>query len=453
MIVNSFKKNNSQGFRLRFDRYSVIIFFIIFPILSCIFLLHYFIVGQAVYGDGISYYAYTRSIYIDRDLNFNNEYSHIYSSENNNSLKEKINGQVSTKNFKNKYFVGAPLFWLPGFAFADFTSKSLNLLGFEVPLSGYSDIYQISVGILNVLFVTIGIYLLYRFFNIFFEPLISFMSIVVILFGSSLLFYGGIDVINSHPFSFLLGSLLLVVWYKVVEKTSYKKLFLLGLISGILAMTRTNDGIFFLPILMERTYNLFKKRNSPLEFLKTYVTLFVGFFIGFFPQLFIWQFLNGTFWKTPYNINELHLLEPGFLDTLFYKNSGLIIWTPVLIFCFVGLIIAVKYKKLRKIGFFCLLAVIFQFYVISSWGLGRLNESFSNRLIVSSLPFFAFGIGSVFYYVKKKFSLTTVYIFTILIILVNILFIFYFLLVKKSPSGTTYESRGKIERLIKFKIN
>ncbi len=76
--ADSLPKNFPNNPIANLDLHTKIIFFIFFPLLSFAFLLHYWIVGQAVYGDGIYYYAYTRSLYKDHDLNFSNEFSHSY---------------------------------------------------------------------------------------------------------------------------------------------------------------------------------------------------------------------------------------------------------------------------------------------------------------------------------------------------------------------------------------
>jgi hypothetical protein len=141
-----------------------VIFFGIFPFLVGVFLLHYIIVGQAVYGDGIFYYAFTRSIYKDHDIQFKNELGHHYSHENNNRAVEEPLGYVhdytKTGYTVNRYPIGAPIFWLPAFFLADTISHIAHFFNSSISTLGYSDIYQICVGISNILFVSIGLYIL-----------------------------------------------------------------------------------------------------------------------------------------------------------------------------------------------------------------------------------------------------------------------------------------------------
>src|SRR5579872_2651504 len=45
-------------------------------VFSVIFLCHYLVVGQAVYGDGIYYFAYDRAVTLDHNLNFSTNAHH-----------------------------------------------------------------------------------------------------------------------------------------------------------------------------------------------------------------------------------------------------------------------------------------------------------------------------------------------------------------------------------------
>lgn len=187
------------------NKYIIILFFV----LSAIFILRYSIVGQAVYGDGIFYWAFTHSLYLDHDLDFSNELSHNYSPETNNNLQKENIGNFTDRTPKdyieNRYPPGSPLSWTAIFLLIDIIILVANIVGVPVIRNGYSDLYQVSVGFENIIFVCVGIIFTYKLLNkIFSERKLTIISIITILFGTNLFYYSSIDVVNSHPLSLCL---------------------------------------------------------------------------------------------------------------------------------------------------------------------------------------------------------------------------------------------------------
>ena len=79
---------------------SKLFFFGIFFVFLSIFLFEYAIVGQAVYGDGRYYWAFTRSLYFSNDIDISDEMAHFYSPESNNT--ELFFGTVAQELSKTK---------------------------------------------------------------------------------------------------------------------------------------------------------------------------------------------------------------------------------------------------------------------------------------------------------------------------------------------------------------
>src|SRR3989338_163652 len=50
---------------------------IVFVIYVLIFFSHALFLQKTVYGDGVFYYSWVRSVVVDRDINFTNEYAHF----------------------------------------------------------------------------------------------------------------------------------------------------------------------------------------------------------------------------------------------------------------------------------------------------------------------------------------------------------------------------------------
>ncbi len=120
----------------------------VFFILLSLFLFEYKIVGQAVYGDGRYYWAFTRSLYFSQNIDISDEMDHYYSPKNNNTATYfgHIPAQADkTKLITHSFSLGISLFWLPFYLIADIVVLIGQALGFPVVRNGYSDVYQIIV--------------------------------------------------------------------------------------------------------------------------------------------------------------------------------------------------------------------------------------------------------------------------------------------------------------------
>lgn len=436
----------------------LIFLFIVFA-LSSIFLLHYYVVGQAVYGDGIYYYAITHSIYFDHDLNTQNQLGHHYSPKSNNSSKEEPleTRETLTKTglASNKYPLGSSLAWLAAISLSDVSANLLKHFNPSFPNNGYSNIYQISVGLLNILFVSFGLFLLYKFLLKSHSQLSSLLAVSTLIFGSNLLYYGGIDVINSHPLSFLVATVFLIYWSKNKNKT-YRNWLIIGIIIGILALVRTQDLIFLSLVIFENIFLMFRNESPFLvklyKFLLNNLLVALGFLISFFPQLIEWRIIFGNFLQNPYISSKegFNFFSPHLFEIFFSSKVGLFIWTPIYLFCFVGLFLLLK--KNRYLSLSGIILLFSQIILISSWSGWSQGESFSIRMLISGLPFLALGLVSFIDFLPKKWHLK--YLFSFTIVSYNLIAIFYFLLVAQSPTFdrgkmTQPQELNKIETLFK----
>lgn len=394
---------------------------LLFILLSFFFLVRYLVIGQAVYGDGIFYWSYTRSLYFDRDLNFFNELGHVYSPKNNNALREdkmQNYNESTEKNYAvNRYPPGAPLSWLPFFTLADLLTQGANIFGIALPRNGYANIYQILVGLGNILFMTIGIYFLYIFLRFFFTSKIALLTTVFFLFATNLFYYGSLDVLNSHPFSFMLSSIFFYVWKATQKKRSIKQWITLGFLIGLLATTRTQDAILGIIPVFELVLQYKNKNVNFVNAVKNAGGFLLGLFIGFLPQLIIWAILYGTYWKSPYlGPRAFDFTKPEIAGVLLNVKTGLLYFSPLYFISFLGLIF---YRKKRYETSILFLGVILvQLYVIASWSGWHQGESYGTRMLISLSPALAVGCGYIVHLMLKRLS-------RVAIVTILFLFVFY----------------------------
>ncbi len=397
-----------------------------------IFLCHYFIVGQAVYGDGIYYYSYVRSLVVDKDLDFRNEFNHHYNWKNNNSLKEDGGDnyvqRTKTGYFPNKYNIGAPLTWIPTFLIAYILSFIVNVF-YPISLYGYSDIFQLSVGVSNVIWIFLGLLILYKFLLSSYGAKTSLLTTSSIIFSTSLLYYGAVDVVNSHPSSFLFSVLFLVSWYKNKDNFSWKKGVELGSILGILALIRTQDFIFYFPVLV---YSLIKNKKN-LHKVVIYLSIIgTSAFIIFIPQLLIWKILYGSPFNNPYFLGGegFNFLNPHLMQLIFSSKVGILYTSPILLISIYFLFL--KWKNLFV--FSLLMIILLQFYLISSWSGWSQGESYGVRMLISSYPFLSIGLAEFYKFLIKKTSFMLALLVVAVFSILNMALILVFLLFGQNPT-------------------
>ncbi|MBI3956025.1 hypothetical protein HY339_02115 [Candidatus Gottesmanbacteria bacterium] len=343
-----------------------------------IFFGHAVYLKRTVYGDGVFYFSWVRSIIVDGDINFANEYAHfgVYAPG-------------------NKHPIGAPLFWLPWYAQAH---AIIQGNGYDLP-------YQLLTGFISVLATLSGLTLLYRQLRKAFSQTASMLAILSIAGATNLFFYGAVDPVNSHAISFFAATVFLsFLFSKNVSP------FLTGCALGFCALVRPQDAVLGL-----------------LAFPKYSKAFFLGLIVTFFPQLLAWQALYGALWTNPYLTmgESFSWWSPHFFDVLFSPTNGLFLWTPITLLATGGFLF---WKDKRRVWFFALFAL--EVAIVGSWSIWWQGASYSGRMLVSTLPVLAFGLAALYTKLKnvglqwKSMLLAIIGSLTFL----NVLFIVRFLL-------------------------
>ena len=355
------------------------------------FLAHAAILKKTVYGDGIFYYSWMRSVVVDHDVAFSDEYAHFHTGQPTTSLR--LPG--------NKYSIGPALLWSPWFFW---THSVVRGSGYELP-------YQLVTGLTGVFYALIGLLLLFLVLNKYFDNTASLAAIIGIAGATNLLFYGSLDTVNSHAASFFASVLFLTFLFQ-----KPKNWFAVGCALGLVGLMRTQDLVFGLLVLP-----FIKPKEIPV--------FASGVLLFFLPQLAAWQLLYGKFWVSPYvsNIEGFNFLKPQLLGVLFSPTDGLFLWTPMILIASAGFWI----KNTRGLPMkFMGIIVLLELYIIASWSIWWQGASYSGRMFVSSLPFFAFGLANLFssFKVFKLRHLILNWCIVLPLNLVNCCLIVYFLL-------------------------
>lgn len=368
-----------------------------FIVLIALYLLGFFAhtlyLHKTVYGDGIYYYSWIRSVVFDRDINFHNEFNHF-----------SVEFQTTPTGYPtNKYAIGTPLLLFPTYLMHASLMKGT---GYEFP-------YQVAVGATSVLYVLFGLALLYVLLSQYISASVARLTTIAMALATHLLFYGSLDTVNSHGLSFFAA---VVFLYVALQKE--KNWLLIGLTLGLVSLIRLQDIIYGI-LLIPPTFSY--------SSLKSRLIMLSGIILAFVPQLLAWQLLYGSFWVSPYTIEGeyFNLFKPHVFEVLFSQTNGLFLWTPLVLLGVVGFFFFRNTLRVPMLTTFFL-----QVLIVSTWSTPSQGASFSGRMFVSSLPLIAFGVGTIFQTLQKRGWTDKTFIFMLIapLSLSNVLLIAYFLL-------------------------
>ena len=373
---------------MKIERFILVCLFI-FSLL--VFLAHLSYTKTALYSDTRFYFAYTRSVVKDFDLNFTNEYKNLNAGGPPNSIG------IPT----NFYPPGVSIFWIPGFFIADLLAKSIDLfIPNLINTSGYGIFYQFFVGSTSIFLGLFGLYLVFLLLKGYFSKKITLLSIATLFLTTNLFFYIAVEPINSHAVSFFVSSLFVYYFLKHAKDKNYY--LILGIIGGVTGLVRTQD----LLILIFPVIKIFKEslKISP-RLITNYRSLITGFILSLLPQVAIWKFFFNTFWYSPYMNYGFNFTNPKIFYVLFNAQNGLFTTTPVVILFIIGSFLFLK--RDRKLAFYALLYFLLQLYVVSSWAEYFQGGSFSIRMLINTYPFLSFGLAEVIEKLVDKKGLVT----------------------------------------------
>jgi hypothetical protein len=140
-------------------------------------------------ADRVYYYAYTRSIVIDHDLDFTNEFA----------ARPPSSGAIFRNGRQlNKYPIGTPILSLPAFAVVHGVTSTLRWAGVGLSTDGYSLPYTMAFALSQMVFALLGVWLLYLTLLRYFTDRIAAIAVVTAWFGTNSLHYTAVDLMMSH---------------------------------------------------------------------------------------------------------------------------------------------------------------------------------------------------------------------------------------------------------------
>ncbi|NCC25889.1 MAG: hypothetical protein EOM25_11970, partial [Deltaproteobacteria bacterium] len=275
-------------------------------------------------SDALGYYAYVRSLAIDGDLHFENEFQD-YNAHGDDV--PSIRSLTPTNHVANKYFIGPALLWTPFFVAAHGTVLAMQVFGLEISADGYTWPYHLFMALGSVLYGLLGLVCMERMLRLFFDQASGFWAVSMVVLSTNVIYYLAVEPTMAHAMSLGMVSAFACLWLKGLERRSLANLMFLGLVGGVMVLIRPQNVVFMILPLAELLGFVGQSRNFQR---RLFESIFFGLFflLPLLPQLVVWKILYGKFLVFSYQGEGFDFFHPKLWASLFSDRHGLISWTP-----------------------------------------------------------------------------------------------------------------------------
>lgn len=352
-------------------------------------------------SDEIEYFAYLRSLVVDGDLEFGNEYQHFYDQNPGGLLgfKRTFLDQRDPTTGRHINFgpLGTALLWSPFYLAAHGLVLAARALGADVAADGYGVPYLAAVCYASALYGFLGLLLIHdalRRSGVFPEPTPRF-AVAALWLGTPVLYYMTLAPGFSHAASLFAVSLMHWLWLRLRAGGEGTPLEwgLVGAAGGLAALVREQDVLF----LAAPALDLAWRHARPLRqraLLTRLLALGVAAALAFLPQLIAYKLMYGRFGPSGIVTSKLDYSSPFFFAVLFDPGHGLYFWTPLLLAASVGLALAVRRQR-DAAAVLLSLSVLLQVWICGSIQTWTQAGAFGSRRFVSATLPFAWGLATL----------------------------------------------------------
>jgi hypothetical protein len=366
--------------------------------------------GLLFSSDGIGYFMYTRSLIIDGDLDFRNEYARL--------RPQVIPDITSTGLASNQYAIGPGLMWSPFFVAAHGLTFGLRATGFSVESDGYGFPYQVAVCLGSMVYGLLGIILTYHVILRYYGS-VALAATILIWLGTNVIYYMMVEPSMAHMVSFFAVAFFFSLWIRWRPLPTLRQWIYLGFAGGLVAIVRQPDATFLLLPLLDSLIAPGSRFSRRVCF--GWAGFAGAFVLVFSLQMYAWFALYGH----PLLSGYFHTgkvafswLSPKIFHMLFSLSRGIYPLHPITIPATIGL--GLLFRADRRLAALFFLGFAMQVYLISAWG--TQGDSFGGRMFISSVPVLGLGLAAFLEWMTRTRAVALAWVGGLTLILWNGLF-------------------------------
>lgn len=369
--------------------------------LTAIFFMTAAFINPYIRGDGNGYYAYIRSLVIDGDLHFENEFRRGDPAFRRTVFDDRDQVRADWSmvggHVRNQWAVGPSLLWAPFFLLAHGFVRVLSPLGVSIPADGYSWPYRWLCGAGTAFYAFMGLVLAYRVARRLSSAAAAFVATVAIWFASSLPVYAYFVPFHVHALASFSVALFVWYWFRMEGRQDVRGWAVWGALGGLAVEVYQLNAVFLLiplaELVREATGGGGGVRWQVLKRTSSHALAFgVCAIVALGPHLVIKWRIHGSPWRSGY-ADQFYWKSPRVLHVALSPEHGLFLWTPVLALALAGLVLFLR--RHHWAGGVLGATFIAYYYVVASYQNWHGQSSFGNRFFVSLTPVFVVGLATL----------------------------------------------------------
>lgn len=334
--------------------------------------------GARLQSDGFYYFAFTRSLWFDRDVDLTNDYRLLGLDDPQHQF---LMNPTVTGYAQSAWAIGPAIAWMPFFGAGHLAATALAAGGSDIKTDGTSFPYRQAVCLGGLLYGLLGLCWAYRLARRSCDAPAATLAVATVGLGSFVLWYLVREPTMSHAVSMAAVAGFMVAWTKRRSADDWPSLVLLGLAGGVMVIMRWQNAI----VLLLPTLLLLRHPRR--------LALFgASVFAGTLPQMLTWQALYGSWITQPPVSPRMFWTAPQLTDVLWSSRSGLFATSPALYLAALGLLpLWRRHRSLAAAGVLTLVLMAWTNAAVEDWWAGA---SYGGRRFDSLIPFLVPGLAA-----------------------------------------------------------
>jgi len=329
-----------------------------------------------IVSDGKQYYSWARSVLLDGDLDFRNDYGLLYPPD---PLPPEMEQRTPRGLVVNKYPVGMALLETPGLLLGHVAVRLLP----DQPADGVSAPYQVAVSSTLIVFTLFGAYALFlAALRLGAEPFVAGALSAAMLVGTNLWHYLAKEPAMPHGAGVAIGCIALYLlsgWHGPWEAIRRRQLLSLGACIGMLFLVR-NTNVFLAPILGVLAF-----RTRPLSLRPLLLIAAPAAGLAALQPIFF-SLLWGELRLAPYPDEVFAGGWEGVLRSLVSARHGLLVYHPLYALLIGACAVGLFRRESRALAAGALSAFGLLLVINGTWWCWWFGDSFGNRGFIEALP-------------------------------------------------------------------